>query len=282
MINVIVGYGYCGYYLAKNLLTLKQQVLAICRSSKEMYALDDLNLIPCDVSRTISIPEKIDTLYYLIPPPSHGVDDTLLSAFLNNNHFHAKRIVYFGSSGVYGNHLAQEVTENSVCHIKTDRQKRRLSAENLWKQWARLHKSNCAILRIAGIYGPNRIPIKAANQQSAIIATKKAPLVNHIFVKDLASIALQVAKCVEGIEVINVADGQPCPMGAMQQLLASKLGLKMAPEISFDEAYQNASSMKKEFMRSSKKICINKLKTLLNTHLKLTPLDQGLNESISS
>jgi nucleoside-diphosphate-sugar epimerase len=280
MNNLIIGYGYCGYFLAKKLINLNQNVVAVCRSNKKEYALEGLELIHENIKQSLTIDSPIDTLYYLIPPPGVGDKDTNLESFIENNQIECKTIVYFGSSGIYGNHQGNHVDENSPCFIKTDRQKRRLDAEKKWRQYAKQHTDNCVLLRIAGIYGPNRIPLKNAKIQTPVIDKNHAPLVNYIFINDLINAALLLAKHVTGVEMFNIADGKPSPMGQMQQSIAKHRGYEKAKEASFNHVYYNASSMKREFLNSSKKLNITKLLNTLGNDFTPTSMDEGLKLSL--
>ena len=133
MNNLIVGYGYCGYYLAHALLRKGHAVTVCSRTKPEpsfYYPGIDHYYIDVAVKDQKTFEhKKYDVVYYLIPPPRQGKKDLTLSAFLANTRFKTSAIVYFGSTGLYGNHNGQWVTETSDLHLETDRQYRRLDAE---------------------------------------------------------------------------------------------------------------------------------------------------------
>lgn len=273
MQHLILGYGYCGYYLARELLDNNQKVTALSRHLNPDAALSGLNHIVHDLSQPLHWEDPDTIIYYLIPPSSQGEADLFLKQFLNHSLIKAKKIIYFGSSGVYGNHQGGWVTEESACIIGNPRQLRRLDAEHQWRVFCEQNKIEPIMLRIAGIFGPQRIPIEAAKAQTPIIEREKAPYTNHIFVKNLAQIASLLSQKRVSYEVYNVADGDPRPMGTLQQLVAEAAGLAQAPYESWEQALERASPMKREFMNGSKRLDITRLKTTLGSSLQLISLD---------
>merc|ERR1711924_574298 len=83
-----------------------------------------------------------------------------------------KNIIYFSSTGVYGNHNGCWVKENSTLKATNKVDKNRLNAENDWKRFCKKYKLNLNIIRIGAIYGPERINFANKN-----IIIKK----NHYF-----------------------------------------------------------------------------------------------------
>ncbi|HAT8179368.1 TPA: SDR family NAD(P)-dependent oxidoreductase [Legionella pneumophila] len=280
MHHLILGYGYCGYYLAQELLGHHQQVTVVSRQLKKELELSKLHHITHDLEYPFHWNEPDSIIYYLIPPPPQGNCDTFLKQFLNQSSLNAKKIIYFGSSGVYGNHQGAWVDELSACLIDSPRQQRRLDAEQQWLTYCQQHNRELSLLRIAGIYGPNRIPVDAAKSKTPIIKSTEAPFTNHIFVKDLALIAYLLGQKQTPSTVYNVADGNPTHMGELQQTVASVLGVESAPWESFDQAWEKASPMKREFMRASKRLKIDLLKTVLGEDIQFTCLCDAIKQSL--
>ncbi len=275
MHHLILGYGYCGYYLAQELLNLGEKVTVVSRHSDSRYVLPGLTHVVHDLNTPFSwnIPDTV--VYYLIPPPSDGEHDLTLQNLLQHNAIQAQKIVYFGSSGVYGNHQGKWVTEDSHCHVDTARQKRRLCAESQWLTYSKAHQIDCILLRISGIYGPHRVPITAALARTSILRPEDAPWINHIFVRDLVKIALDLVKTPQTNTLFNVSDGCPEPMGALQNHLARLLGVEPAPQKPWKEIWAAASPMKQEFMTHSKRLDIQRLKQTL-FDLEFTPIVEAL------
>ncbi len=279
MKHLILGYGYCGFYLARKYLEQHQQVAGVAREPKEEYKLPGLQLIAKDIRKGLQMDLSDTVLYYLIPPPSEGQQDSTLRAFLQTNP-KPKKVIYFGSSGVYGQHQGAWVDENSSCHISHDRQLRRLDAEQQWQNFCSSQDIPCTLLRVAGIYGPKRLPIEAAKRGLAVIEPKAAPFTNHIYVKDLIDIAIHLAHLESETGLFNVADGQPAPMGSLQRLVTEQLQLPPPPSQSYQQALQSASPMKREFLQASKRLSIKALQTTLDRSFNFTSMKKAIKESL--
>lgn len=279
MHHLILGYGYCGYYLAQELLKDNQQVTAVSRHLDNEMKLPHLSHLKFDLNKPLHWTEPDTTVYYLIPPPSQGNYDSFLRQFLTQSVIKAKKIIYFGSSGVYGNHHGAWVDERSECVITNPRQLRRLDAEHQWLDYCNQQAIECILLRVAGIYGPHRLPIEAAKTKMPLIERDEAPFTNQIYIKDLASIAYSLASASNARGLYSVADGDPQPMGTLQQRVAEALNLEQAPIESWNQTFERASPMKREFMHASKKLSIQRLKATMGTTLSLTPMLKAISQS---
>lgn len=280
MNHLILGYGYCGFYLAKHLLQQGQSVTAISRQLNPLFKLNGLEHVATDVTNYCQSLPSNTIVYYMIPPPSHGLKDTILQHYLQSTAIKPAKVIYFGSSGVYGCHQGQLINEQAPCHLHHDRQYRRLDAEKQWQDFCHHQAIDCVILRIAGIYGPDRLPIAAAEMQSAVINADEAPLSNHIYIHDLSKIAALLALHQHAKGIYNVADGHPSLMGSLQQHVAAALNLPKAPQQSMEQLWQQASPMKREFMQASKQLSIKRLQDTLGSSFTITPLSVGINESL--
>lgn len=279
--HVLMGYGYSASFLAQELLALNLKCLAISRHPPKM-TIQGLEHICCDLNNEIPDIQHPYVLYYFIPP-SQTNKDPLLADCLKHLKQKPIKIIYLGSSGVYGEHHGQWVNESSKCVIKTPRQLARLDAEDIIQKYCSQNKIIGTCLRIAGIYGPNRIPLEAARRQTPVISKSQAPFINHIYVKDLAKILLQLGHYLSFSGILNIADGKPMAMGQMQQLLAELLSIPKAPELDFTEIWQQASMMKKEFMSQNKRLSIHQLQQVLrNSKLQLTTMEVALKELVAN
>jgi nucleoside-diphosphate-sugar epimerase len=276
---LILGYGYCGFYLAKELLTDNTDITTVSRTAKDSLHIDGVKHLTGNLESNLSLNQSYDLIFYLAPPLREGIKDMRLRTCLKSNNFKTTKWIYFGSTGVYGNHQGDWVSESSECHIQFDRQARRLDAESALADYSKTKKSNLLVLRLAGIYGPNRLPLDAVKLKTPIINPTEAPWSNLIYVKDLAKISSQLAQTVSQNECFNIADGLPCKMGTLQEKLSKLINKDIPSYLPLNEVLKTASPMKKEFLLSSKRISIDKLKTQIQA-LKLTDLDQAIKKSL--
>lgn len=280
MHHLIIGYGYCGYYLARLLLEKQQAVTAISRHLDSSMQLKGLTHQRHDLKQPLIWQKNQTVLYYLIPPPEEGEVDSLLEQFLAHSSIQVAKVIYFGSSAVYGDHQGAWVDEQTSWRLGSLRQQRRANAEQQWLQFCEQRAAECILLRIGGIFGPGRVPLEAAKSQVPLIEPKEAPYSNMIYVRDLANIAYQLAIRNNLAGIYNVADGLPRPMGALQQELAKILELPPAPYLSWEQAWQQASPLKREFMQASKCLRIEALKTNLKQSLHFTPFNEAIRDSL--
>jgi nucleoside-diphosphate-sugar epimerase len=252
MLILILGYGYAGFYCAKKLLADGHQVMGVSRTYPDEYRLEQLNHVCGDIrSLNIDGDDKPDAIIYCAPPPSDGVCDTLLTealAELVRKHLVAN-IVYWGSSGVYGDHAGGWVDEESACHINSDIQRRRLDAEAQIKTFAEHNRVAWSIMRVAGMFGPGRMP----STNKPVIYLDEAPYTNLVYIEDAAHVAVQAVLHKAGVGTINVSDGVPKKMGTLQRRVAAYQG-EVVIEQHYDEVMVTASVIKRHFLVASKQL----------------------------
>lgn len=251
--HVFFGYGYCARFLAKHLKT----GIAISRNIHS-----DVAYLQHDIEKPgLKLPDAY-IMYYFIPPKPGYDEDVLLKKCLENLSTLPQKIIYIGSSGIYGNHQGKMVHENSTCYTSSPRQALRKSAEDILKKFSEEHHIPCALLRVAGIYGPERLPLT----DTPIIIPSQAPLINHIFIEDLTKILGLLGTTATYHGILNIADGEPKPMGYLQQQVAIKYGQPLPSEVDFKTAWDLASDMKKEFMSQNKQLSIQILQQILKPY----------------
>ena len=101
------------------------------------------------------------------------------------------RVIYISSTGVYGQTDGTWVDESTECRPTRAGGQACLAAEQLLLQsaWA----ARTLILRLAGIYGPQRLPRLRQLQSGESLDTAPLGLLNLIHVDDAAQVVRQVA-----------------------------------------------------------------------------------------
>ena len=117
------------------------------------------------------------------------------------------RLIYISSTGTYGQDDGQWVDEESPCHPVREGGKACLDAENLLLQ-EDPGFDRCR-LRLAGIYGPGRIPRREELQAGKVISASPEGWLNLIHVDDAARV------------VIASADADSLPRVGILEYLAS-------------------------------------------------------------
>ena len=172
-----------------------------------------------------------------------------------------RRIVYYSTIGVYGDHRGGWVDETSATLTRTVRGVARLEDEARWTAAARARGVEPDILRLAGIYGPGRNALINLRQGQARRIVKSGQVFNRAHVDDIAELTrLALTRGLDG-QIWNVADEEPAPPQDVVAYAAALLGLPPPPEEPFDEA--RLSSMTAEFYADNKRVSIAKAKTIL-------------------
>jgi nucleoside-diphosphate-sugar epimerase len=118
-----------------------------------------------------------------------------------------RRVIYISSTGVYGPSPGELVDENSPCHPTRDGGRACLAAEQLLQHHPLADRG--VVLRLAGIYGPGRIPRIRDLQAGTPIRAAADNYLNLIHVEDAARIVLLADQRGASPGLYIVADGQP-------------------------------------------------------------------------
>ena len=172
-----------------------------------------------------------------------------------------RRVVYYSTIGVYGDHGGAWVDETSATRTRTARGLARLADEARWTEVARARRAEADILRLAGIYGPGRNALINLAHGEARRIVKPGQVFNRAHVDDIAQVSNRaLTRGLKG-QIWNVADDEPAPPQDVIAYAAALLGLKPPPEEPFDEA--RLSPMGREFYADNKRVSIAKAKALL-------------------
>lgn len=279
----IVGCGYMGLQIAERIKS-QQQVIGIVRSEQSQYSCikKGIDCIRLDLDQLDDVTEHAfdveqHSILYLAPPPRQGEKDTRLQGFLQTiGSQRPKKIVLISTTGVYGNCEGRWVDENTPVNPQVDRAKRRLDAEQQLQSWCQRHQVSCVILRVPGIYGPGKLPLKRIRSGEPIVRQEDSPFSNRIHAYDLASICIQaiVDETITGI--YNCADGHPSTMYDYFMNVAEATGLPAPEAISLQQASKRLSEGMLSYMAESRRIGNEKLRRDFKLELRYPDLKAGL------
>ncbi len=209
---LIFGYGYCAKALVAKLINKKNEILVVSRNKQNIDKLKELGIKACEwtnisvVKHFISVSNTI-----LISVPPHNYEDPVevkFSEFFSQTN-NKIRIIYLSSTGVYGDHKGAWVYENSKLKPTTELGKWRLRAEKNWLSFAKLNNLPISILRLSGIYGPNRSTFDRIQDKSFKIVRSPNLFFSRIHIDDITNIiiAFLEKKNINGI--YNLSDNMP-------------------------------------------------------------------------
>jgi nucleoside-diphosphate-sugar epimerase len=185
-----------------------------------------------------------------------------------------RRIVYYSTIGVYGDHGGALVDETSATRTRTVRGLARLDDEARWTAAGRVRGAEVDVLRLAGIYGPGRNTLVNLAHGEARRIVKPGQVFNRGHVDDIAEISsLVLTRGLKG-EIWNVADGEPAPPQDVVAYAAALLGVEPPPEEPFDAA--KLSPMGREFYADNKRVSIAKAKAILGFNPAYPTYREGL------
>ena len=172
-----------------------------------------------------------------------------------------RRVVYYSTIGVYGDHGGAWVDETSATRTRTGRGLARLDDEARWVAAAKARGAEADILRLAGIYGPGRNALVNLRRGEGRRIVKPGQVFNRAHVDDIAEITrLALTSGLEG-QVWNVADEEPAAPQDVVAYAAGLLGLEPPPEEPFDPS--GLSPMAREFYADNKRVSIARAKARL-------------------
>lgn len=204
---------------------------------------------------------------HLAPPQGEGALDRRtrnLSAILPEG----ARVVYVSTSGVYGDCAGALIDETRTVAPRNARARRRVDAERVLRAWAGRAGARLAILRVPGIYGPGRLPLKRLEQGTAALLAADDVYTNHIHADDLARIAaLALFRALPG-RVYHAVDDSDMKMADYFDAVADAFGLARPPRLARAQLAQAVTPVLLSFMSESRRMSNERIKRELGVRLR--------------
>jgi nucleoside-diphosphate-sugar epimerase len=286
---VIVGCGYTGLRLARRCLDAGARVRGYATSTPSLQQIAAVGAEPVQLdldradpdSRLAGLVRTDDVVFYCAPPAPVGPTDTRLARLLAATIARPRRLVYLSTTGVYGDHQGGEVDEDTPPTPRTERAARRLAAETALRAWAEDRNLSWCILRVAGIYGPGRLPLTRLLRAEPAIDPAEATPTNRIHVDDLVSAAYAAGGAAAADRrIINVTDGSDDSSTAFLQRVARIAHLPAPPLVSRSEALRTFSASTWSFLGESRRVSNRRLREELALRLAYEDLDVGIAASL--
>lgn len=225
--KLLFGCGYLGSRVAKLWRASGDEVLVVTRDKAKAARLrsegyQTLTADVCEPAALRSLPAAETVLFAVgydrrsATPRSIGevyaggvrnVLEALAAAASASPGSATPLFVYISSTGVYGDAVGDWVDEDTPCRPLRDGGKACLAAEEALA--AHPLGADSVVLRLAGIYGPGRIPRADALRRGEPIDAPADGYLNLIHVDDAARTVLAVEQAVAPPRTYCVADGRP-------------------------------------------------------------------------
>ncbi|MFO7304385.1 MAG: NAD-dependent epimerase/dehydratase family protein [Gammaproteobacteria bacterium] len=284
---LIVGCGYVGRRLYARFAD-RYDVTALVRTARSAAGLTEAGMraVALDLDRPRSgarIPERLEqeSIVYLVPPSSFSESDLRLDRFLQLATVPPRSFVYVSSTGVYGDTSGAPVDESAPLNPRTPRARRRVSAEEMTRVWCTERCVRRVVLRVAGIYGPGRLPLERLRRQEAVVRAEEAGLSNRIHVDDLVSACVAAVTNDEARGVYNVSDGHPLSSTAFLLKVAELAGLPPPPQVSMEEAQLTFSPERLSFLNESRHVLNGRMLKHLGVELRYADYERGIRDSLA-
>jgi nucleoside-diphosphate-sugar epimerase len=280
---LIIGCGDIGKRVAALALEQGAQVAALTRSPEHAERLSSLGIKPVigDLDGNIpiaSLPTRGATIFYLAPPPGGGDIDPRVRVFGASVEpgEEPDRLIYVSTTGVYGDCGGALVDEETPVNSLTTRARRRIDAERLLLAWGEGRGIPVIILRVAGIYGPGRLPLDKLRAGQPVLRQAEAPGSNRIHADDLARVCLAAAERAAAGAVYNVCDGEEGTMTDYFNAVAAAYGLPAPPQVSREEAREVMNPLLFSYYSESRRIDNRRMREELKVELRYPTLAAGL------
>lgn len=192
-----------------------------------------------------------------------------------------KTFVYTSSTSIYPENSGALVSENPLTdeaiHSETAQVLRR--AENLIEK-NQCHFDNYFILRLSGIYGPERHYLLNQIQSSNVIAGSGNYFMNMIHVDDIVSVIMVMIEAKDAIAsgIYNLSDDTPTQKEVVVEWLANELGLAVP---TFDKDLLSQRNASRKTRTKNRRIANTKIKEALGFDLEYPSYKEGYSQIIS-
>ena len=273
----IIGCGDIGRRVASLYQDDKTIIQGIVQSEESLKACEKLNIKAQRLNFDNALPLDLDAfidanIFYFMPPPSEGTEDTRLHKFLTKVKHLPQRIILISTTGVYGDSKGAWIDESTPINPIAERALRRASAEKTLSNWAAQFDKAYIILRVPGIYAQDRLPLARLKKGLPVVKESEAGFTNRIHADDLALACKAAMASTISAEIINITDGKPSTMTDYFNQVADYANLPRPPQISMQEAEKTLSAGMISYLKESRRIRNDKMLKLLKIKLKYPDL----------
>jgi nucleoside-diphosphate-sugar epimerase len=238
----IVGCGYVGLELGRQLSAAGNEVTGVRRSSLEAVEAAGLGAVAADATDPGTLDRLPDADWVIFAASSGGRGaDAARSVYVEGlravideyggRDDPPERLVYTSSTGVYGDHGGDWVDESTPIDPQTDKTEVLAEAERVARERAAEHGIDGTVARYAGLYGPDRYRL-----DRYLSGPVTEGYLNMVHRDDAAGAVrhLLVADCARD-EVVLVVDDEPVDKWTFADWLADECGVDRPPKRTTEE-----------------------------------------------
>jgi nucleoside-diphosphate-sugar epimerase len=284
---LIIGCGYVGVPLGAELVAQGHVVFGLRRSPEAAALLKAAGIEPLlgDVTNAADLerlPAPFDWVVNTVASGRGGVEDyrrVYLEGTRKLVEWMApappRKFVYTSSTGVYGQSDGSTVKETGVTEPSTDTARVLVETERVLLDASARRGIPSVILRVAGIYGPERGHLfKQYLANEAKIPGTGQRLLNMIHRDDLVGIIMAALRAGRAGEIYNAVDDEPVPMIHFFRWLSETLGKWMPPSVPEEDETPGKRGL------TNKRVSNRKLKMELGYQYQYPTFRQGYTAEI--
>lgn len=279
---LVVGCGYVGLPLGVELARQGHQVFGLRRSAHADADLQSAGITPlhADITKFDSLAVLPKNYDWVVNCAATGGGDLLdyqqlyLKGTQNLLEWLSvsppKKFVYTSSTAVYGQNDGSLVDESSPTDPESETAQVLVETERLLIEAARSKKFPAVILRVAGIYGPQRgYLLKQFLRGEARIEGTGGRVLNMIHRDDLINIIIAAFQSGKPGEIYNAVDDEPVRQREIFQWLAEMIKRDLPPTV------PEAASRNRKRGITSKRVTNRKLKAEFSYQFKYPTFREG-------
>ncbi len=239
---LIIGCGYVGLPLGSELVKQGHEVFGVRRSVENAADLAAAGIKPlaADITKPaelMQLPSPFDWVVNCVSSSKGGAEE-YRQVYLGGTRnlidwltaAPPKKFVYTSSTSVYAQDDGSQVKESSPAEPTTETSKLLVETEKLLLAAAKEKKFPAVILRVAGIYGPDRGHLfQQYLKDEARIPGQGERFLNMIHRDDLVGVIIAALKNGRPGEIYNAVDDEPVAMIHFFRWLSETLGKWMPP-----------------------------------------------------
>ncbi len=223
--KLIVGCGYLGMRVARRWLATEEPVAAVTRHAARAEEFRATGILP--IIAEVTEPASLEPLRKLLGPgdtllyavgydrkAGKAMDEVYVQGLKNVIAAVSPeigRVIYISSTGVYGQVSGETINEESPTEPTREGGRVCLAAEQALA--AHPLGQRTVVLRLAGIYGPGRVPNRADLLEQKPLPFDPASALNLIHVDDAATVVVAAEKSATSPQTYVVSDGHPVTRG---------------------------------------------------------------------
>ncbi|MGQ4554764.1 NAD-dependent epimerase/dehydratase family protein [Halobellus sp. GM3] len=270
---VIVGCGYVGLELGRQLAAADHKVTGVRRSDEGLAAVADAGLdahrADATAPETLSGLPDADWVVFAASSGGRGADAArrvYVEGLRNVIDEYAgrdappDRLVYTSSTGVYGDHGGDFVDEETPIDPTTEKTRVLAAAERVALEGATDAGIEGTVARFAGLYGPGRYRL-----DRYLSGPVTEGYLNMVHREDAAgAVAFLLESDLARGDVVLVADDEPAKKWSFADWLAEECGVSPPPKRTVEErlAAESLSAAARRRLRTSKRCSNQRLRAL--------------------